>query len=546
MSEGTQRRLAAIVSADVVGYSRLMGVDETGTLASMKAHRRELWTPIIQRFGGRIVGSAGDSILVEFASAVAAVESSVAVQNGMAERNAELPDKMRMLLRIGINIGEVIIDGEDIYGDGVNIAARMQEVSEPGGIAISGNVEEQIRDKLELTFADDGMHEVKNIAQPVHVWRWSLDESGTTSPSDGASLPLPDKPSIAVLPFDNMSDDPQQEYFADGLTEDIITDLSRFQTFFVIARHSAFVYKGKPVTVQDVGRELGVHYVVEGSVRKAGDRLRVVVQLVESNSGNHIWAERYDNDLIDIFDPTEECSVAEYVQLAHRKIDEIRQRGKEVVFVGGSSLYLKALLRGIYQGPPADWQFRKDVEAEVERVGVEALHRRLQQVDPLAAAKLHPNDKRRIIRALEVYRVTGTPLSHQQTQFEEGRPADECRVFVLSWPRDVLHQRINDRVERMFSARIVDEVRGLLSKFGGLGRTASQAVGYCEVIEHLSGERSLDDTIESVKTRTRQFARRQETWFRSLSECRRIELTAESEPSDIATKIVTLGTSATI
>jgi adenylate cyclase len=280
MVEGTQRKLAAIVSADVAGYSRLMGADETGTLATMKAHRRELWMPMTQQFGGRIVGSAGDSILIEFASAVAAVESSVALQTGMKERNAELPDEKRMLLRIGINIGEVIVDGEDIYGDGVNIAARMQEISEPGGIAISGNVHEQIRDKLDMSFADDGMHEVKNIVQPLHVWRWSLRQSGTPSPPDGVS----------------------------PLTEDIITELSRFQSFFVIARHSAFVYKGKPVTVQDVGRELKVHYVVEGSIRKSGNRFRVTVQLIEANSGNHIWAERYDNELTDIFDLQDEVT----------------------------------------------------------------------------------------------------------------------------------------------------------------------------------------------------------------------------------------------
>jgi tRNA dimethylallyltransferase len=248
--------------------------------------------------------------------------------------------------------------------------------------------------------------------------------------------------------------------------------------------------------------------------------------------------------LIDILKPTEECSVAEYVRLAHEKIDEIRQRGKEVLFVGGSSLYLKSLLRGIYQGPPADWKFRQEVEAEVERVGVAALHERLKQVDPLAAAKLHPNDKRRIIRALEVYRLTGTPLSHRQIQFEEGRPAEQCRVFVLTWRREMLHRRINDRVERMFSNGLVEEVRDLLNHYGQLSRTASQAVGYCEVIEHLEGKRSLNDTIEAVKTRTRQFARRQQTWFRSLSECRFIELAIDSQAADVANFIECIGKAA--
>ena len=202
MSEGTERRLAAIVSADVVGYSRLMGADETGTLATMKAHRRELWSPIIQEYGGRIVGGAGDSILVEFASAVAAMESSIAVQQGMEQRNADLPEDKRMLLRIGINIGEVIVDGDDIFGDGVNIAARMQEISAPGGIAISRNVQEQVRDKLDIALVDDGAHEVKNIAQPIHVWRWLAEgsDAAPTAAAPSADLKLPDKPSIAVRP----------------------------------------------------------------------------------------------------------------------------------------------------------------------------------------------------------------------------------------------------------------------------------------------------------------------------------------------------------
>ena len=305
MTERTQRRLAAIVSADVVGYSRLMGADEVGTLATMKAHRRELWSPMIKQFGGRIVGGAGDSILVEFASAVAAVESSIAVQQGMVTRNVDLPDDKCMLLRIGVNIGEVIVDGADIYGDGVNIAARLQEIAEPGGIAISGKVQDEVAGKLETTFADDGPHDVKNIAKPVHVWRWSpdgLEPVQRPAVKQGAELSLPDKPSIAVLPFDNMSGDPEQEYFADGITEDIIAALSRFGSFFVIARNSTFTYKGQAVDVTQVGKDLGVHYVLEGSVRRAGERLRSTAQLIDAQNGNHIWAERYDGNVVDIFE----------------------------------------------------------------------------------------------------------------------------------------------------------------------------------------------------------------------------------------------------
>ena len=301
MSEGTERRLAAIVSTDVVGYSRLMGVDETGTLTAMRAHRGEHWNPTIEKFGGRVVGTAGDSLLVEFASAVAAVESSIVVQRAMVERNADLPDDQRMLLRIGINIGDVIIVGDDIFGDGVNIAARMQEIAAPGGIAISGNIHEQIDGKVEDIFADDGLHEVKNIARPVAVWRWSAAESPATAQSTNKPLPLPDKPSIAVLPFVNMSGDPEQEYFADGITEDIITEISRNSGLLVISRNSTFTYKNKASKAQDVCRDLGVRYLMEGSVRKSGERVRITAQLIDGISGGHLWAERYDRDLADIF-----------------------------------------------------------------------------------------------------------------------------------------------------------------------------------------------------------------------------------------------------
>ena len=255
MSERTQRRLAAIVSADVVGYSRLMGVDEAGTLAAMMAHRQELWRPLTEQYGGRVVSTAGDAILMEFASAVAAVECSLAVQEGMIARNAEQPDGRRMLLRVGINIGEVIVDDDDIFGDGVNLAARLQGIADPGGIAISSKVHEEVADKLAVVFADDGEHVVKNIAQPVSVWRWQPEGAGPMASADEPHLPLPAKPSIAVLPFDNLSGDPEQEYFVDGITEDIITALSRIRWFFVIARNSTFTYKGKAVNVAEVGRD---------------------------------------------------------------------------------------------------------------------------------------------------------------------------------------------------------------------------------------------------------------------------------------------------
>ncbi len=302
MSEKTQRRLAAIVSADVVGYSRLMGDDEAGTLDAMKAHRRELWGPLTERHGGRVVGTAGDAILMEFNSAVAAVECSLAVQEGMVARNRDQPAARRMLLRVGVNIGEVIVDEDDIFGDGVNLAARLQGIADPGGIAISGKVHEEVADKIDAVFADDGEHAVKNIARPVRVWRW-LPEGvkSELAVANEPQLPLPVKPSIAVLPFDNISGDPEQEYFVDGITEDIITALSRIRWFFVIARNSTFTFKGQAVDVQTVAKDLGVRYVLEGSARKAGNRVRVTAQLIDGATGNHLWAEHYDRDLEDIF-----------------------------------------------------------------------------------------------------------------------------------------------------------------------------------------------------------------------------------------------------
>jgi len=242
--------------------------------------------------------------------------------------------------------------------------------------------------------------------------------------------------------------------------------------------------------------------------------------------------------LIDILSPDEEYSLANYVDAAKAAIAQIQARGREVLFVGGTPLYLKALLRGIFQGPPPDWEFRRQIEEELPSVGLEALHQRLQQVDPLSAAKLHPHDKRRIIRALEVYRLTGCPISHLQTQFDEGRPADQCRVFVLSWPRAILHQRINDRVESMFTAGLIDEVRGILARHRALSRTARQAVGYREVINSLDEGEDLARTIEAVKARTRQFARHQETWFRSLSECRFIERTEDEDDTQVAERVL--------
>jgi adenylate cyclase len=297
-----QRRLVAILAADVVGYSRLMGEDEAGTLAALKAHREDLIGPKIAEHGGRIVKLMGDGILAEFGSVVAAVQSAVEIQQAMAERNGGVPVERRIDFRVGINLGDVIVEGDDIYGDGVNIAARLEGLAEPGGICVAQNVYNQVKGKVDTAFEDLGEREVKNIAEPLRVYQLKFAAPGSQSGSTpSAALPLPDKPSIAVLPFTNMSGDPEQEYFSDGISEDVITELSHFRSLFVIARNSAFTYKRRAVNVRDVGRELGVQYVVEGSVRKAGNRVRITAQLVEAATGKHLWAERFDHELDDIF-----------------------------------------------------------------------------------------------------------------------------------------------------------------------------------------------------------------------------------------------------
>jgi adenylate cyclase len=301
MSEGTQRRLAAIVSADVVGYSRLMGVDETGTLAALRNHRAELIDGKIDQHGGRIVKTMGDGLLLEFPSVVDATQCVIDVQQAMAKRNEEVDEDKRIVFRIGVHLGDLVVEGDDIFGDGINIAARLEALCEVGGVAISGTAHENIAGRIEVGFIDVGDQQLKNISRPVRLWQWTPVAIPVLEAVETA-LPLPDKPSIVVLPFENMSGDPEQEYFSDGITEDIITALSRFRWFFVIARNSSFTYKGQAVDIKQVGRELGVRYVLEGSVRKAGNRVRITAQFIEAESGNHLWADRYDGNLDDIFE----------------------------------------------------------------------------------------------------------------------------------------------------------------------------------------------------------------------------------------------------
>ncbi|HEV8718238.1 MAG TPA: tetratricopeptide repeat protein [Candidatus Binatia bacterium] len=328
-----ERKLTAILSADVKGYSRLMGEDEEATIRTLTAYRQVI-TTLIQQHRGRVVDSPGDNLLAEFASAVDAVRCAIEIQRELQVRNGDLPAQRKMEFRIGINVGDVVVEGEKLYGDGVNIAARLEGLAEPGGVCISGTVHDQVENKLGLSYEYVGEQAVKNIAKPVRVWRVRIEPKASipTVSSQGETsspLPLPDKPSVAVLPFTNMSGDAEQEYFSDGMTEDLITDLSKLSGLFVIARHSVFTYKGKAVKVAEVSKELGVRYVLEGSVRKAGNRVRITAQLVDAITGHHLWAERYDRELKDIFalqdEITRQIVAALRIELREAELARVRR-----------------------------------------------------------------------------------------------------------------------------------------------------------------------------------------------------------------------------
>ena len=297
-----ERRLTAILAADVVGYSRLMAEDEEATLSLVQAHRADLFDPKVAENNGRIIKLMGDGTLVEFSSVIDAVNCAIAIQSALAETGSTIR------LRIGINLGDVILESGDIYGDGVNIAARLESLADPGGVCISDSVHQIIRGKIDIAFSDMGEQTLKNIDQSVRVWQWLERATASTTKTDSEPLELPDKPSIAVLPFSNMSGDPEQEFFADGMTEDIITELSRFEELFVIAWNTSFTYKGQRVTAKEVAEELGIQFVLEGSVRKAGQKVRISAQLINGRDGSHIWAERYDGHLEDVFDLQEQVT----------------------------------------------------------------------------------------------------------------------------------------------------------------------------------------------------------------------------------------------
>jgi TolB-like protein/tetratricopeptide (TPR) repeat protein len=346
-----ERRLAAILAADVVGYSRLMGRDEEGTLARLKDCRRALVDPKIAEHRGRIVKTTGDGVLVEFASAVDAVRCALDVQRAMAKANETVPEDRRLAFRVGIHVGDIIIDGGDIFGDGVNIAARLEPIAEPGGICISEDSHRQVRGKIEVAWDDLGSQSLKNIAEPIRAWRALLNDGAAAPANPATSLKVPDKPSIAVLPFTNMSGDPEQEYFADGMVEDIITALSRITWLFVIARNSSFIYKGKAVDIKKVGRELGVRYVLEGSVRKAGNKVRITGQLIDALTGTHLWANRFDGGLEDVFDLQDEVTT-DVVSAIAPKVEQAemeRTRRKPTESLTAYDYFLRGMAR-IYDG----------------------------------------------------------------------------------------------------------------------------------------------------------------------------------------------------
>ena len=340
--ERVERRLAAVLAADVAGFSRLIGADEEGTLARLRAIRRELTDPKITEHRGRIVKTTGDGLLIEFTSVVDALRCAVEVQEAMHDKNAGVPPAERIEFRVGIHQGDVVVEDGDIFGDGVNIAARLEGLAEPSGICVSARVQEDAAGKLDLAFEDLGERELKNIARPVRVFRVGPSKARLDAVP---TLPLPEKPSIAVLPFANLSGDPEQEYFADGMVEEIITALSRIRWLFVIARNSSFTYKGQAIDVKRVGRELGVRYVLEGSVRKAGGRVRITAQLIDTNTGAHLWADRFDGSLEDVFDLQDKVasSVAGVIEPALQAAEIRRSAERPTSDLTAYDLYLRAL-----------------------------------------------------------------------------------------------------------------------------------------------------------------------------------------------------------
>ncbi|HEV8692896.1 MAG TPA: adenylate/guanylate cyclase domain-containing protein, partial [Lysobacter sp.] len=478
VEERTQRRLAAILAADVVGYSRLMGQDEAGTMATLKTRRKEVLEPLVARHQGRIFKVLGDGVLVEFGSAVNAVQCAVDLQQAMAATNGGEPEERHIVLRIGVNLGDVMVEGSDLYGDGVNIAARLEAIAEPGGILVSGTAHDHIGTKVKVRFEELAAQTLKNIAQSVRVYRIT----GTPTVVVTVTKPVSDKPSIAVLPFANMSGDPEQEFFADGLTEDIITALSRVSGLIVIARTSCFIYKDQKVDAKRVAKELNVRYIIEGSVRRAGDRVRVTAQLIDGMTGHHVWAERYDRPAGDIFDIQDDimrsvaASTETQIQLSERLVIESRRGGE----LQAGELVTRAWGRF--------YDYTPEAFADAAEVAEQAI--RLEPMNPRAhviRARAHlnqmffgiiPQDEANISLGLQLAQ-TGVRLS----------PRDEWAHFCLAFACE-LAGRIKDGVAECqraieinpnFSAAYAELGR----KFALLGQP-EQAIQACQTALRLN------------------------------------------------------------
>ncbi len=466
MQERAKRKLSAILSADVKGYSRLMGEDELGTVRTLEAYR-EMISEAIRNYSGRVVDSPGDNILAEFASVVDAVECAVEIQKELKAKNEELPEDRWMEFRIGINLGDVIEEGERIYGDGVNIAARIEGLVEGAGICISRNVYDQVKNKLSLKYEYLGEHTVKNIVEPVRVYR-ILMEPDVAVPEESRPPELPDKPSIAVLPFANLSGDPEQEYFADGIAEDIITALSRFRWFFVIARNSSFTYKGKTVDVKDVAQDLGVRYVLEGSVRKAGNRVRITAQLIDAPTGHHVWAERYDRDLNDIFAVQDEITESIVTSVGPEFLSAEMQRAqrKDVRSLDAWDYVMRAALHHS--------RYSKEDVAEAQR-----LLRKAIELDPLNAGGFC------LLAFTHLMQVQFGWSESADQSIQEAAKAAQSAVAIDdrdAWAHtalglvDLISRRYDDAIRRL--ERAIDLNVNLANAYGGLGQALALAGEY--------------------------------------------------------------------
>ncbi|MET0574237.1 MAG: adenylate/guanylate cyclase domain-containing protein [Mesorhizobium sp.] len=433
-NERIQRRLVAILAADVVGFSRLMERDETATLTDLKVRWSEVVEPLITRHAGRVFKRLGDGMLVEFSSAVDAVECAVELQKAMEVANKDNPVDRRIVLRIGVNLGDVMVDGSDLYGDGVNVASRIEGLADPGGVAISDAVHEHLHGRVSMDFVDSGHHEVKNIERPLHIWTWSPDATGTETLAaiGGAPLPLRSKPSIAVLPFSNMSGDPEQGYFADGITEDIITDLSKVSGLFVIARNSSFAYKGQAPDIRKVSKELGVRYVLEGSVRRVASRVRINAQMIDGTTGGHLWAERYDRDIEDVFAVQDEVTrtIVNALQVTLTAGEQARRVNRGKINPEAYDLIVRARQIVLELRPEAALEARRMLERAIEIDPELALPYARLSIISFAEYANQWNDAtpENLTRALE--------LAHKAIELDDSEPQGHASLaLVLSWMR---------------------------------------------------------------------------------------------------------------